>query len=418
MLNKTINGYTIKRLIGSGGMSDVYYAENRLGKKAAIKMLKPELCAFEEIRNRFEQEARIMVEIEHGHICQAYDLGEIDNRPAIIMEYLEGQTLKEAIGNGKIGDDKARKYFEHCVSALRLTQAKDIVHRDIKPSNIIITVNDEAKILDFGIAKVKESSLGTKTNQMLGTPVYMSPEQIRSPKNVGTKSDVYSLAVTFYHALTGKVPYDSSTDSDFEIQSKIVHEDLDLSQLSSSWSATLRSMMVKDASLRFSLTDVSIGKQMPTQDIQQYSGQLSTEANYHQNSNRTIIEDHFRKEPPKIENMDEKFDCKLIGLDQEGQLIFQIYYDLKPGSTTLQDIRSLTIDFINTDYQEVEKIGNIKMELYHKGQIVFQKRGNSILMHTTLKNKTNKFDGHHISMLFTAEYIANLIKKGNFHGKY
>jgi len=86
MLNKSLNGYTIRRLIGSGGMSDVYYAENRLGKKAAIKLLKPELCAFEEIRNRFEQEARIMVEIEHRHICKAYVLGEINNRPSIIIE--------------------------------------------------------------------------------------------------------------------------------------------------------------------------------------------------------------------------------------------------------------------------------------------------------------------------------------------
>lgn len=250
MINKTINGYTIKHLIGSGGMADVYYAENKLGKKAAIKVLKSELCAIGNIKERFEQEARIMVDIEHKHIRQAYDLDEINGQPAIIMEYLEGHTLKQLIDKGKISDEQAKKYFEQCVSALKVTHAKEIVHRDIKPSNIFITNDDEVKIMDFGIAKVAESGLGTRTNQMLGTPVYMSPEQIKSPKNVGIKSDVYSLAVTFYHALTGKVPYDSTTDSDFEIQSKIVHEDLDLSRVSSSWVAKLMPMLLKDAEKR------------------------------------------------------------------------------------------------------------------------------------------------------------------------
>ena len=257
MINKTINGYTIKHLIGSGGMADVYYAENKLGKKAAIKVLKSELCAIRTIKERFEQEARIMVDVEHKHIRQAHDLDEVNGQPAIIMEYLEGHTLKQLIDKGKLTDAKAQKYFEQCVLALKLTHAKEIVHRDIKPSNIFITRDDEVKILDFGIAKLRESGLSTMTNQMLGTPVYMSPEQVKSPKNVDTKSDVYSLAVTFYHALTGKVPYDSTTDSDFEIQSKIVHEDLDLSKVSSFWRAILGPMLLKDANKRGDLTTQS-----------------------------------------------------------------------------------------------------------------------------------------------------------------
>ena len=256
MINKTINGYTIKHLIGSGGMADVYYAENKLGKKAAIKVLKSELCAIGTIKERFEQEARIMVDVEHKNIRQAYDLDEVNGQPAIIMEYLEGHTLKQLIDKGKLTDAKAQKYFEQCVLALKLTHAKEIVHRDIKPSNIFITRDDEVKILDFGIAKLRETSLSTMTNQMLGTPVYMSPEQVKSPKNVDTKSDVYSLAVTFYHALTGKVPYDSTTDSDFEIQSKIVHEDLDLSKVSSSWRDILRTMLTKDPNQRVDLNYV------------------------------------------------------------------------------------------------------------------------------------------------------------------
>ncbi|MFZ1790658.1 MAG: SUMF1/EgtB/PvdO family nonheme iron enzyme [Saprospiraceae bacterium] len=271
MINKTVVNYTIKYLIGSGGMANVYYAENKLGKKAAIKVLKAELCAIGAIKERFEQEAKIMVDIEHKHIRQAYDLDEVNGQPAIIMEYLEGDTLKELIDRGKISDEKAQKYFDQCVLALRITHSKDIVHRDIKPSNIFITRADEVKILDFGIAKVKESGLGTRTNQMLGTPVYLSPEQIKSPKNVDTKSDVYSLAVTFYHALTGKVPYDCTTDSDFEIQSKIVHEDLDLSRVSSIWSGILRPMLSKPLSDRVSIYEVNdIGRNQTEGDSTQY----------------------------------------------------------------------------------------------------------------------------------------------------
>ncbi len=260
MNNKIINGYTIKHLIGSGGMADVYYAENKLGKKAAIKVLKSELCAIGSIKERFEQEARIMVNLEHKHIRQAYDLDEVNGQPAIIMEYLEGQTLKQLIDKGKISDEKAKKYFEQCVTALRVAHTKEIVHRDIKPSNIFITLDDEVKIMDFGIAKVAESGLGTRTNQMLGTPVYMSPEQIKSPKNVGTKSDVYSLAVTFYHLLTGKVPYDSTTDSDFEILSKIVHEDLDLSRVSTLWGTIMKPMLIKDSNQRIAINYLEIDK--------------------------------------------------------------------------------------------------------------------------------------------------------------
>jgi len=414
MINKTIVGYTIKHLIGSGGMADVYYAENKLGKKAAIKVLKSELCAIGNIKERFEQEAKIMVDIEHSYIRQAIDLDEIIGQPAIVMEYLEGLTLKQIIDQGEISDERAKKYFEQCLAALTVTHAKEIVHRDIKPSNIFITQNDDVKILDFGIAKVKEGSLGTRTNQMLGTPVYMSPEQIKSPKSVGTKSDVYSLAVTFCHALTGKVPYNSTTDSDFEIQSKIVYEDLDLSSISSHWSAILRPMMIKDPSMRIALPDVLFKKHITNTTAQQNPGQLSQEISK-QNINQTIVEVDIRKETPKIEHVEEKFDCKLIGFNQEGELVFQIYYDVKHGSTTLQDIKRLIVDYINMEYPGVEKLTSIKMELYHNGQIVFQKTGNKILMHTTLKNKANKLDGYNIGTLFTPEYIEDLIRKGNMY---
>jgi serine/threonine protein kinase len=259
MIDKTVNGYKLGQLLGSGGMADVYFSENKLGKKAAIKVLKTEWCAIKEIKDRFEQEARIMVGLIHINIRQALDIGVIEGRPAIIMEYLEGNTLKDLIYEGKLDKANIKSYFQQCLNALKVTSAKGIVHRDLKPSNIFITLDDSVKIMDFGIAKISESVFNTGTHQLLGTLLYMSPEQIQSPKNITIKSDIYSLAVTFYHALTDKVPYGIRNDSDFEIQRKIVFEDIDLSLLLPEWRDILKPMLMKNVESRVSIFDIEIG---------------------------------------------------------------------------------------------------------------------------------------------------------------
>ena len=236
MLNKTINGYTIKSLLGKGGMAEVWYAENEIGKEGAVKILNADLALNQQIVERFHNEALVMVKLNHPNIRQVYGYGSIDGRPAIIMEYLEGQDLKAMVKKHCTFDsDTAANYWNQIVAALNYTHAKNVVHRDIKPSNIFVTDEGQIKLLDFGIAKVRDSVSGTQTGQKLGTLVYMSPEQIVDAKHVDKRTDLYSLAVTFVHLLSGRIPYDTDSSSDFAIMEQIVREPLDLTGVPAEW---------------------------------------------------------------------------------------------------------------------------------------------------------------------------------------
>ena len=251
MQGKTINGYTLERPLGTGGMAEVWYAENKIGKKAAVKMLLSQLCADEGIKARFFTEAKVMVELDHPNIRQVYDFGDIDGRPTIVMEYLDGMDLKAKLKRGqRFSDDQLVKWWNQLVDALNYTHQKGVVHRDIKPSNIFIDSKGDVKLLDFGIPKVADVSTGTLTGSTLGTRIYMSPEQVKDPKRVGAKSDVYSLAVSFVHLITGKAPYDSTTSSDFDIQVSIVSKPVDLSPLPQAWQDFLAPYLEKDPEKR------------------------------------------------------------------------------------------------------------------------------------------------------------------------
>lgn len=251
MQGKTISGYTLQRLLGTGGMAEVWYAENKIGKKAAVKLLLPKLCQDENVKSRFLTEAKVMVELNHPNIRQVYDYGEIDGRPAIVMEYLEGNDLKAKMKRGqRFSEEDLESWWDQLVDALNYTHQKGIVHRDIKPGNIFVDNENNIKLLDFGIAKVRESISSTQTGQKLGTLMYMSPEQVKDSKHIDYHTDIYSLAVTFVHLITGKKPYDSDTSSDFEISEQIVYKPLDLSGLPATWSAFLTPYLEKDPEQR------------------------------------------------------------------------------------------------------------------------------------------------------------------------
>ena len=246
MQGKIISGYTILSRIGEGGMAEVWYAENKIHKKAAVKFLKKKFCDDENVVTRFRNEAEVMVGLNHPNIRQVYDYDELDGRPAIIMEYLEGDDLKARMKRGeRFGEQQLEKWWNQMADALNYTHKKGVVHRDIKPSNIFIDTEGNVRLMDFGIAKVKEAASGTKTGSTLGTLMYMSPEQVKDPKRVDYRSDIYSLAVTFVHLLTGKVPYDTTNSSDFEIQLSIVQEPLDLSALPRAWRSFLEPYLAK-----------------------------------------------------------------------------------------------------------------------------------------------------------------------------
>ncbi len=234
MINQQIQNYKIISLIGEGGMGDVYLAEHiSIQRKVAIKVLKPELVKNEEIRLRFKNEASMLAHLQHPNIVGLIDYVEQDGGLYLIMEYVEGQGLDELIKAqmAPISIERAKKLMIQIVEAFIYAHKNGIIHRDVKPSNVIVTADDQVKVLDFGIAKLvgEGNHHLTKTGTQIGTVYYMSPEQVRG-QNLDHRSDIYSLGVTFYELLTGVCPYRSMT-TEYEIYDNIVKEPLlDLTQ--------------------------------------------------------------------------------------------------------------------------------------------------------------------------------------------
>ncbi len=229
MINTTIGKYKLTRLIGEGGMASVYEAEHEmLGTKVAVKVLNPILSANAQIRERFKNEAKMMASFNHPNITKIIDFDDQPHQLSIVMEFLEGEDLNEKIKrSGPLSQGSIQDVFVQTLSAFQYAHEKGVVHRDIKPSNIYVLPNGHVKILDFGIAKLfGQGNEMTQTGTQMGTPIYMSPEQVKADKSIDHRSDIYSLGVTMFYAITGKPPYNSDTDSQFDIFNKIVFEPL------------------------------------------------------------------------------------------------------------------------------------------------------------------------------------------------
>lgn len=227
MIGHSIQNYIIISKIGEGGMGTVYLGKhNSLGREVAIKVLLPELSRNVQIKERFINEAVTLSKLNHPNIVIIYDLIEINSDLHIIMEYVKGISLDDLISKNHLKDQAViLKIFSKILEGFSYAHSRGIIHRDIKPSNIILQSNNEPKILDFGIAKILSENLQmTKTGTRMGSVLYMSPEQILG-KNVDNKSDIYSLGVTLFEMLTGKLPYITDGKSEFEIQHQIVNQE-------------------------------------------------------------------------------------------------------------------------------------------------------------------------------------------------
>lgn len=235
---QVIGPYQILRVIAKGGMGTVYEAvHSTIERRAAIKVLRDDLEAGGELIERFLNEARAVNRIGHPGIVQIYDVGRLENDTIyLVMEYLEGVTLGQRIKErgGRLSAAEVVLLGGELAHALAAAHDKGVVHRDLKPDNIMIVSDphsargERAKLLDFGIAKLVQSasesgagSSRTKVGTTMGTPWYMSPEQVVNTSGVGDRSDVYSLGVLLYQALSGQLPLHG--DSDFSTMSLHVH---------------------------------------------------------------------------------------------------------------------------------------------------------------------------------------------------
>ncbi len=205
--------FDILEKIGEGGMGEVYKARDRTLKRiVALKFIHPMYARQPELRKRFEREARLAASLIHPNITVIHDFCEEDGTPCIVMEYVEGRTLKDIIlENGPLPETQALGIIEQIAAGLFAAHKRGIVHRDIKSENIIITPDGQAKIMDFGLAKLYESAQVTKSGVHLGTVAYMSPEQVRGER-IDYRTDIWSLGIVFYEMLTGMLPFVGDSD--------------------------------------------------------------------------------------------------------------------------------------------------------------------------------------------------------------
>ncbi len=209
LLGTTLSGrYRLESRIGSGGMSTVYRAHDEtLERFVAIKLMNREVATDSDQLERFRREARAVARLSHPNIVHVIDAGEDENRPYIVLEYIDGETLKERIHRlGRLEIPEAVAYCVEVARALGAAHANHVVHRDVKPQNVLIDHEGTAKVTDFGIARTLEEEGLTADGRVLGTTDYVSPEQALG-QHVTGQSDLYSLGVVLYEMLTGELPY-------------------------------------------------------------------------------------------------------------------------------------------------------------------------------------------------------------------
>ncbi len=212
------NRYELGNLIGRGGMADVYEGiDTRLGRTVAIKLLKSDLANDPTFEDRFRQEAQASARMAHPTIVRVYDAGEdieLDSRgnqvkhPFIVMEYVRGKLLRDILHERRLSIEEAVNYASGVLTALEFSHKAGVIHRDIKSANIMITENDQVKVMDFGIARAISDSSATMANTVgiMGTAQYFSPEQAKG-ENVDARTDLYSTGVLLYEMLAGRAPF-------------------------------------------------------------------------------------------------------------------------------------------------------------------------------------------------------------------
>jgi len=256
-----IADYEIHQRIGEGAMSEVFAAVHRqIGRRVAIKVLNQRLFADPEAMERFTSEARAAAEIHHPNIVDVFGFGHFDDgRAYIIMEWLRGESLGARLARGPIPITDALELVLQMTGALRAAHNQDIIHRDLKPENVFLhDVKDEkpvVKVLDFGLAKrVRGARSLTLEGQLLGTPLYMSPEQCRG-RDVDHRTDIYALGCIWYQMLTGRPPFDVESVAEL-VMAHLTERPLPLFDVPPSLNALVMNMLAKDPQQRPDLGEV------------------------------------------------------------------------------------------------------------------------------------------------------------------
>ncbi len=208
-----IGRYEIVRQIGHGGMSIVYLAHDPLVKRhVAIKLLSRQRVTDDDALSRFQREAEIVASLQHNCIVPVFDFGHYDHRPYMVMQYMAGGSLADKLTQEPLVLVALAPIMRRVADALDMAHQRHIIHRDLKPANVLFDKLGQSYLADFGVAKIRAGFAQQLTgNLVLGTPEYMSPEQVRGQQSLDGRSDVYGLGVVFFQALTGQYPFRTAT---------------------------------------------------------------------------------------------------------------------------------------------------------------------------------------------------------------
>jgi serine/threonine protein kinase len=259
-----IPGYQVIQKIGKGSMGVVYKAKQMsVDRVVAIKILLDTLAQNKEFIKRFEREAKIAARLSHNNIVNAIDAGEVDGHYFFVMEYVEGDTIKDHLDKHKTFEEKeALRIVLAVAEALKHAHTRGLIHRDVKPENVILTKDGGVKLADLGLARITDDEKWglSEAGMAIGTPYYISPEQVRGQTNIDIRADIYSLGATLYHMVTGHVPYGGETPS--EVMRKHVDPNVAIvppdhlnTKLSGGLGMVVETMMAKNREHRYQSPD-------------------------------------------------------------------------------------------------------------------------------------------------------------------
>ena len=259
-----IPGYQILDRLGQGSMGAVFKARQlSVDRFVAVKVLLNSLAQNKEYIKRFEREAKIAARLSHNNVVNAIDAGEVGGRFYFVMEYVEGLTIKDHLLKHKVFEEKeAIRIVLAVAEALKHAGHRGLIHRDIKPENVILTKDGGVKLADLGLARLTDDEKWglSEAGMAIGTPYYISPEQVRGQTDIDIRADIYSLGATFYHMVTGRVPYSGETPS--EVMRKHVDPRVQLvppdhlnTRLSSGLGMVIETMLAKNREHRYAAPD-------------------------------------------------------------------------------------------------------------------------------------------------------------------
>ena len=250
--------YRVLRLLGKGGMGTVYQVRDlELDRDVALKFIRPELADKPRILERFKREIQLSSQVTHKNVLRVYDLGETNDVKYLTMQYVEGKDLAALLQEGALGISRTIKLFRQICAGLAAAHERGVLHRDLKPQNILVDAEDNVYVTDFGLAKSLDLSGLTESGAVVGTPHYMSPEQVKG-ETVDVRSDVYALGVMLYEMLAGEVPFSGGSAYEVMVQ-RVQRDPTPVADLNPETPRYLRKIlercMVVDPDLRYASSD-------------------------------------------------------------------------------------------------------------------------------------------------------------------